>query len=128
MILNIILGAFLRGFWGENLSKYWDLLSKFLKSEDDQVECLLTLEEFCGEEGAFKECQGKHIASSFAKILHLLYDSDVLTESAVLAWADEKEGAEEKDLHFLKRAAPFVKWLREAESESEDDDDDESDD
>jgi len=112
----------------KHVKRYAPLLSKFLKSEDDQVECLLTLEEFCGEEGAFKECQGKHIASSFAKILHLLYDSDVLTESAVLAWADEKEGAEEKDLHFLKRAAPFVKWLREAESESEDDDDDESDD
>ena len=55
------------------------------------------------------------------KILHLLYDADVLSESAILAWADEKDGADEKDLIFLKKAAPFVRWLREAESETEDD-------
>jgi translation initiation factor eIF-2B subunit epsilon len=105
----------------KHVKRYAPLLAKFLKSEDDQVEVLLTLEEFCAEEGAFKDCQGKHVANAFAKILHLLYDADVLSESAVLAWADEKDDAEEKDLVFLKKAAPFVKWLREAESESEDD-------
>jgi len=105
----------------KHVKRYAPLLAKFLKSEDDQVEVLLTLEEFCAEEGAFKDCQGKRVANAFAKLLHLLYDADVLSESAILAWADEKDGADEKDLVFLKKAAPFVKWLREAESETEDD-------
>ena len=105
----------------KHVKRYAPLLAKFLKSEDDQVEVLLTLEEFCAEEGAFKDCQGKRVANAFAKILHLLYDADVLSESAILAWADEKDGADEKDLIFLKKAAPFVRWLREAESETEDD-------
>ena len=100
----------------KHVKRYAPLLAKFLKSEDDQVEVLLTLEEFCAEEGAFKDCQGKQVANAFAKILHLLYDADVLSESAILAWADEKDGADEKDLIFLKKALPFVKWLREAKA------------
>ena len=36
----------------EQLSRWVPLLQRFLRSEDDQVELLLTLEEFCGEEGS----------------------------------------------------------------------------
>ena len=50
---------------------------------------------------------------------------DVLSEVSVLAWAEEKEGAEEEDKRFLKLAQPFVDWLREADSESEEESSDE---
>ena len=36
------------------LRRWRDLLRKFLKNEEDQVELLLTLEEFCAEEGDFE--------------------------------------------------------------------------
>ena len=51
--------------------------------------------------------------------MKLLYDEEVLEEDAVLAWADEKTMAEEHERKFLRKAAAFVAWLREAESEEE---------
>lgn len=46
------------------------LLQKFLRSEDDQVEVLLTLEEFCSAEGDY-EATGEHgpvFAHIFAQV------------------------------------------------------------
>ena len=85
-----------------------------------QVELLLTLEEWCGEEGQFHRAgaRGAAFAPAFADLLHLLYDADILEEGAVLAWAGEKAHADAGDRAFLERAAPFVTWLREAEEES----------
>jgi translation initiation factor eIF-2B subunit epsilon len=101
-------------------AKQWaPLLSRFLKSEDDQVEMLLTLEEYCAEEAVFKGMGGAALVPAFAKILHMLYELDVLSEASVLAWAEEKELAAEEDKRFLALAAPFVEWLRDAESEEE---------
>ena len=66
-------------------------------------------------------------SAAFAQLLQLLYIEDVLSEEAVLAWADEKEGADEKDRAYLAKAQAFVDWLRE-EEEDEDEDEDEDDD
>ena len=61
------------------------------------------------------------------QVLQVLYDDDVLSEEALVAWADEKDNASEEERVFLSKAAAFMKWLREAESEEEEDDEDESD-
>ena len=103
----------------ERLKQWAPLLSRFLKSEDDQVEMLLTLEDYCAEDEVFKGMHGALLVPSFAKILHLLYDMDVLSEVSVLAWAEEKGLAGEEDKRFLKLAQPFVDWLKEADSESD---------
>ena len=104
----------------EKVARWAPLLARFLKSEDDQVEMLLTLEEYCSEDEVFRGMGGSLLVPAFAKILHMLYDMDVLSEVSVLSWAREKEGAEEEDKKFLKLAAPFVAWLKEADEESED--------
>ena len=57
----------------------------------------------------------------------MLYDEDVLSEEALVAWADEKENASEEERVFLSKAAVFMKWLREAESEGDEEDESESD-
>ena len=106
----------------EKVARWAPLLARFLKSEDDQVEMLLTLEEYCSEDEVFRGMGGALLVPAFAKILHMLYDMDVLSEVSVLAWAREKEGAEEEDKKFLALAAPFVAWLKEADEESEDSD------
>lgn len=62
------------------------------------------------------------------QVLKVLYDEDVLSEEALVAWADEKENATEEERIFLTKAAPFIQWLREAESEDNDDDDEDDDD
>lgn len=102
------------------LKRWTDLLQKFLKNEEDQVELLLTLEEFCGEEGDFEGTgeQGVAYAGIFPQLLKLLYELDIAGEEAILAWADEKTHADEDEKRFLRLAQPFLDWLQEAEEES----------
>ena len=90
-----------------------------------QVELLLTMEEFCAEEGVFEPQEqqqqqqqgaapgeqqdassggGAAFAPLFANLLQLLYDVDVLEEGAITAWAAEKEHADEEDKVFLRTA------------------------
>ncbi len=58
----------------------------------------------------------------------MLYDEEVVSEEACIAWADEKEHADESDKVYLKKSTDFITWLREAdEEEEEDEDEDESD-
>ena len=54
-----------------------------------------------------------------AQVLKLLYDEDVVSEEALLQWADEKEHASEDERAFLAKAAQLIQWLREADSESD---------
>jgi translation initiation factor eIF-2B subunit epsilon len=79
------------------------------------VEVLLTMEEFCGEEGVFElpaQLQAKQQGSGssgtafaplFANLLQLLYDVDLLDESAINAWAEEKQHADEDEKVFLNK-------------------------
>lgn len=58
-------------------------------------------------------------------ILKALYDNDLVSEEVFLAWDDKasKKYVDKKDAKLVReKAAPFTKWLREAE---EDDDDEE---
>lgn len=88
------------------------LLKSYLPSVDEEIEVILKFEEMCLE-------SAKEFSSIFAKILHLLYEADILQEEAILNWASEKEGADESDKFFLKQSEIFIKWLNEA-SEEED--------
>jgi len=53
-------------------------------------------------------------------VLKEMYEADVLRDEAILKWAEEKEGAHEEDLVFVKKCAALLEWL-----EEDDDDDDE---
>ena len=59
------------------------------------------------------------------QVLKLSYDMEVLEEDAIIMWADEKQMATEDDRKYLKKAAAFVSWLREAEAEGSTSDDSE---
>lgn len=64
-------------------------------------------------------------ACNALQVLKLLYDMEVLEEDAIIMWADEKQMATEDDRKYLKKAATFVSWLREAEAEGSTSDDSE---
>jgi NDP-sugar pyrophosphorylase family protein len=108
--------------------RWKDLLTKFLKNEEDQVELLLTLEEFCGEEGDFEGTgeKGAAFAAIFPQLLKLLYQEDIVGEEALLAWAEEKTHADDDEKRFLRLAEPFLEWLQEAEEESSEDEEEET--
>ncbi|KAG2491384.1 hypothetical protein HYH03_010176 [Edaphochlamys debaryana] len=114
--------ALLRSF-KQLLSDWRDLLQRFLKSEDDQVELLLTLEEYCSCEGVFEAdgSGGAAYAPIFAHILRQLYDSDVVSEEALLTWADEKKAADAEERCYVEAAdvARFLEWLREDDEEDD---------
>lgn len=55
-------------------------------------------------------------------VLKDLYDADLLEEDVILAWAEKvskKYVSKELAKEIHSKAAPFVKWLKEAEEESE---------
>ncbi|XP_046905317.1 eukaryotic translation initiation factor 5-like [Hypomesus transpacificus] len=55
-------------------------------------------------------------------VLKALYDADLLEEDVIMAWAEKvskKYVSKELAKEIHAKAAPFVKWLKEAEEESE---------
>ncbi|XP_048536754.1 translation initiation factor eIF-2B subunit epsilon-like [Triticum urartu] len=100
------------------LAKWKDLLRNYTKTVDEEMEILLKFEEMCQD-------ITKEFAPLFSKILPYLYDKDVVSEDAILRWAEEKENADESDKVFVKQSDAFIKWLKEAEEEEDDEDDDE---
>ncbi|KAG9150311.1 hypothetical protein Leryth_017616 [Lithospermum erythrorhizon] len=100
-----------------NVIKKWkNVLKTFMKTIDQQFEVILKFEEICSE-------SMKEYSRIFVEILHLLYEKDLILEDAVIRWAIEKEGADESDKVFVKKAEVFIQWLKEA-SEADDDEDD----
>lgn len=74
------------------------------------------------------KCFRKELIPKASFILKAFYDSDILDEKIILDWGSKvykktvgKEVAEE--IHA--KAAPFLKWLKEAEEEESDSDDEE---
>ncbi|KAL6912281.1 hypothetical protein ACP4OV_001086 [Aristida adscensionis] len=76
------------------------------------MEILLKFEEMCQE-------TTKEFSPLFSKILPFLYDKEVVSEDAILRWAEEKEHADDADKVFVKQSEAFIQWLREAEEEEE---------
>ncbi|KAG0628658.1 hypothetical protein M758_1G043500 [Ceratodon purpureus] len=98
------------------ITKWGVLLQKFLKGSDDEHEILLTFEEVCLE-------SHKDFAPLFSQILQVLYDKDIISEDAIMAWADEKQDADDHDKVFLKQSEPFIQWLKEAEEDDDEEED-----
>ena len=51
---------------------------------------LLTFEDFCSEDVVFRGCGSSVFAPVFGNMLHLLFSEGILTEDAILTWAEEK--------------------------------------
>lgn len=104
-----------------NVITTWQkVLKYYLLSLDEEIEVILKFEEICLE-------TIKELRSLFTQVLHFMYDKDILKEEAILNWADEKEGAEERDKVLVKEADKLIQWLKDA-SEEEDDEHEEDED
>lgn len=93
------------------------LIKNYIKSEESQKDCLIALETFA--------ISNENNRSSLLKILHLLYEKDILPEEVILNWYQhpsvlmEHDPAQQKEIR--KQIQPFIKWLMEAEEESSED-------
>jgi len=91
------------------------ILSEFIRSKEEQIALLSTIENFCGNVNTSQ-------LQKVPLILKELYDKEILEEDSIIAWSDKDKNviAAVRD-----QAAPMIKWLKEAEEESEGDEDDE---
>ncbi|KAK7337851.1 hypothetical protein VNO77_18438 [Canavalia gladiata] len=94
--------------------KWKNVLTSYLTDIDEQIEVILKFEEMCLE-------SAKEFAPLFTRILHYLYNEDIVEEDAILSWEDEKKGADETDKVFVKQAQKLIQWLKEAPEEDDDD-------
>ncbi|TRY69105.1 hypothetical protein TCAL_01431 [Tigriopus californicus] len=90
------------------------ILSKYVKDSAAQIECLFTLEQHCKD-------HSDYLAVAM-KTIHFLYETDIITEDAVLKWFGQSDRHPSFGPGFRKKIQPFIDWLE----ESEDDDDDDS--
>ncbi|PSN41588.1 hypothetical protein C0J52_17905 [Blattella germanica] len=54
------------------------------------------------------------------KLLHLLYEKDILTEDNIMEWHKSSDEESETAASLRKQVAPFIQWLEEADEESDD--------
>jgi len=68
-------------------------------------------------------------SKGFAMILKVIYDEDWADEETILRYYNEDEGEDQPGFEQAQEAAaPFLKWLSEAEADDSEEDDDEADD
>uniref|UniRef100_A0A1J3HTX4 Translation initiation factor eIF2B subunit epsilon n=1 Tax=Noccaea caerulescens TaxID=107243 RepID=A0A1J3HTX4_NOCCA len=103
------------------IAKWKRLLGFYVKKTDEQIEVIMKFEEMCQE-------TARELGPLFAKILHYMYEIDVLQEDAILRWAEEKAGADEADRVYLQQCEAFIQWLKEASEEEDEDEDEDEDD
>eukprot|EP00043_Microstomoeca_roanoka_P007540 m.72633 g.72633 ORF g.72633 m.72633 type:complete len:754 (-) comp13863_c0_seq1:333-2594(-) len=102
------------------------ILENYIHTKMDHMICIQNVLEFCIE--------NEHAKPYFMKLLHTLYENNVLEEEPLLEWyAGNDPGADTtSDMAILyKQLEPFMRWLKEAETDtegSEEDEDDEDED
>lgn len=89
------------------LNYFMPVIKNYIKNNDAQQDCLSAIEDVVGEDNT--------LLNIVPKILHFLYDKNILNEDEILSWYPKIEACDLK-----KVLVPFIKWLNEADEESED--------
>lgn len=103
----------------DEISEHEGLLSKLVTSDKHQKALLGGIERLVG-------LTHPELIAQIPKILHALYDSDILEEETIIAWgskASKKYVDKDISKKVRKAAKSFIEWLENAESESESEDD-----
>ncbi|KAM9887632.1 hypothetical protein OXX80_003268 [Metschnikowia pulcherrima] len=100
----------------EQLEVHQGLLAKLINEREDYEKAFLGgLERFLGLEKP-------DLIAAVPKILHKLYDSEIVSEEAIIEWGSKvskKYVPKDVSKKVRKAAKPFVKWLKEADEESD---------
>lgn len=91
------------------LQNFLPLLKNYIKCADSQETALGAFEEFAVNNSA--------LASALMKIVHWLYDKDVISEQAILKW--EQSDARPSAEAYRKEMGKLIEWLKNAEEESD---------
>nr|XP_022323176.1 translation initiation factor eIF-2B subunit epsilon-like [Crassostrea virginica] len=94
----------------KNIARYKALIMNYIKNEESQLDCLHALEDFA--------LSNKTVNTVLVKLLHILYDADVLSENVLIKW--HRMDKEDEYKAIKKQVTPLIKWLEEAEEETSD--------
>lgn len=97
------------------LNQWTSLLEAFTSSPKSEIILLQKVQITCYEDAK--------ITKAFRSIVQLLYKNDVLSDNAILYWADKAHKPQGKTV-FLKQMAAFVQWIRDNEDDDSDEDED----
>ncbi|CAH1390887.1 unnamed protein product [Nezara viridula] len=96
------------------LKYFMPLLVNYIRNEEAMLDSLNAIEDVAEVHSDFEAVS--------LKLIHLLYNKDILSEDAILKWYNEPRMENEESKRLRKVVEPFIKWLKEAddeESESE---------
>jgi len=108
-------------FKEKQIKKYSNLLLRFTTENPKGQKYLI---------GGIEKTVETFEAALLPKVAHIfkeLYEEDILEEKVILEWAtkvSKKNVSKEMAQKIHDKAAPFIKWLKEAEEESEESSDD----
>lgn len=107
------------------LNKFLPILTNYIKSEESQMDCLLTLENLTLEQISDRK------VNVLVRSISFLYDNNVLKEETILRWfktnlefpdvLEQIDDNQRKELKSNNKLKMFIQWLEEAEEESDDD-------
>ncbi|XP_023342344.1 translation initiation factor eIF-2B subunit epsilon isoform X2 [Eurytemora carolleeae] len=92
-----------------NINKFKQLLLKYSKSKSGQDYYLTGVEDIL--------VRFPNLIEIIAKVLHLLYELDILGEDSILAWSNNLQNT-----NLKKKIQPFLEWLEEDDSSDEESD------
>ncbi|XP_065185622.1 eIF5-mimic protein 1-like [Sycon ciliatum] len=100
----------------KHIKKNASLLASFSSTPRAQLGLMVKIQEYCYEHVSFMKI--------FHRMVMLLYQSDVIGESAILQWHKSGHSSKGKSV-FLDQLKPMIDWLENAEEESSEDEEDE---
>lgn len=100
----------------DHVQKHLPLVRNYVKNAESQLHCLQAIEEF--------GCNSSQQLPLVMKLVHYLYDADVLSEDVIIQWYEREPASKETSQgHWdvRKQVKPFITWLQEADEESSED-------
>ncbi|KAJ9593230.1 hypothetical protein L9F63_015229 [Diploptera punctata] len=82
----------------------------YVRNSEAQKDCLQALEDMATSVDILRE--------GLIKLLHLLYEQEILTEDNIMEWYKHGDKSE-MAINLRNQVAPFIRWLEEADEESD---------
>lgn len=102
------------GKFKELVAKWQELFSEFIPLETDEVDFVYSV---CG-----LALERENLFKHTLMMVDTFYENEVLTEDAILKWADGlEESPDADDKRILEQCSDFIEWLRDGDEEEEED-------